>query len=76
MLPGMRPTALLIVAVTGGTPKATSAGKVMRVPEPTIALIVPAPSPASSTRAASRTVMQQPFSRGPARGSARPRARV
>ncbi len=46
MLPGTRPTALLIVATTGGTPKATSTGKVMRVPDPTTALIPPAPTPA------------------------------
>lgn len=50
MLPGMRPTALLIVDTTGGTPKATSAGKVMRVPEPTTALIPPAAIPATMTR--------------------------
>ena len=33
MLPGMRPTALLIVVTTGGTPKARSAGEVVRVPD-------------------------------------------
>ena len=46
IFPGMSPSALLMVAAWGGTPKATSAGKVIRVPEPTTALIVPAPSPA------------------------------
>ena len=42
-----RPMALEICAVTGGNPRATSTGKVTRVPEPTTVLIVPAQNPAS-----------------------------
>src|SRR6476620_10519947 len=45
-LPGTSPIALDIVAVTGGKPKATRVGKVISVPEPTTALIMPAPTPA------------------------------
>ncbi len=45
-LPGTRPIAFDMVAVTGGNPNATSVGNVTRVPEPTTALIVPAPTPA------------------------------
>jgi hypothetical protein len=51
MLPGMSPTALLIVDTTGATPKATSAGKVISVPEPTTALMAPAATPARTIRA-------------------------
>ena len=42
-LPGTRPIAFDMVAVTGGNPNATSVGNVTRVPDPTTALIVPAP---------------------------------
>src|SRR4029453_18197952 len=48
--PATRPTAFDIVAVTGGYPSATKVGKVIRVPEPTIALIAPAPTPARAKR--------------------------
>src|SRR6478752_9701538 len=49
-LPGTRPIAFDIVAVTGGKPKATRVGKVIKVPEPTTALIMPAPTPARAIR--------------------------
>jgi len=35
-----------MVDVTGGKPRATSVGKVISVPDPTIELIAPAPNPA------------------------------
>ncbi len=56
--PATRPIALDIVAVTGGTPNATSVGKVMRVPDPTRELIAPAPSPANATRKSSSGVTE------------------
>ncbi|CAM5699783.1 hypothetical protein SGRIM128S_08571 [Streptomyces griseomycini] len=49
MEPGIRPSALETVAVTGGRPVASRTGKAIRVPEPTIVLIVPAPTPAAKT---------------------------
>ncbi|BCO47734.1 hypothetical protein MINTM002_34080 [Mycobacterium intracellulare] len=49
-LPATRPVAFDMVAVTGGKPSATSVGKVIRVPEPTSALIAPAASPARHMR--------------------------
>src|SRR4051794_9357560 len=39
-----------MVAVTGGKPNATNVGNVISVPEPTIALIAPAPTPANAIR--------------------------
>ena len=48
--PATNPTALDIVAVTGGYPSATNVGNVIRVPEPTTALIAPAPTPARAIR--------------------------
>ncbi len=47
----MRPSALETVAVTGGSPVASSTGKVIRVPEPTTLLMAPAPTPAVNTAA-------------------------
>ncbi len=38
---------LEMFAITGGMPNASSVGKVMRVPEPTTALMAPAPTPAA-----------------------------
>ncbi len=61
MLPGTKPIALLIDAVTGGTPNAISAGKVINVPDPTTVLMVPAPTPASRTRNASVNVTSAPY---------------
>ena len=46
--PGTRPTELETLAVTGGTPNASSVGKVIRVPEPTTVLIAPAAAPAAT----------------------------
>ena len=54
-LPATKPTAFDIVEVTGGYPSATSVGNVMRVPEPTTALIAPAPTPANAIRIISTT---------------------
>jgi hypothetical protein len=59
-LPGTRPIALLIVAVTGGKPKDTRMGNVIRVPEPTTALIAPAATPASKMAAVSTMVTARP----------------
>lgn len=44
-------------AVTGGSPVASSTGKVIRVPEPTMVLMVPAPIPAAKTASDSQTDM-------------------
>ena len=41
------------LAVTGGTPNASSVGNVISVPDPTTVLIVPAASPASPISSAS-----------------------
>ncbi len=54
MEPGIRPRALDTVAVTGGRPVASSTGKVINVPEPTMVLIVPAPIPAAKTASISQ----------------------
>ncbi len=76
--PGIRPSALDTVAVTGDSPVASSTGKVISVPEPTTLLMAPAPTPAANTaamasgvtacrpRAASRTAGRCPvqLSRG------------
>src|SRR5829696_7908561 len=55
MLPGTRPTVLLTLAVTGGTPNANRVGNVINVPDPTTVLMVPAATPA---RAISRASIQ------------------
>src|SRR5690606_20162948 len=47
--PGISPSALDTVAVTGGSPVASSTGNVIRVPDPTMVLMVPAPIPAAKT---------------------------
>src|SRR3954454_7950376 len=57
--PGTRPTLLDTLAVTGAYPRASSTGKVISVPEPTTVLIVPAASPAASTRRASGSVIRR-----------------
>lgn len=49
MEPGTRPRVLDTLAVTGGSPVASSTGKVMSVPDPTMVLMVPAPMPAANT---------------------------
>src|SRR5689334_9616807 len=49
------------LAVTGGTPSASSVGKVISVPEPTTALIMPAPTPAASTASASHGLTGRPY---------------
>src|SRR3954454_11705361 len=56
-LPGARPRELEMVAVTGGSPTASSTGKVTRVPEPTTALIEPAARPARATATISHPVI-------------------
>src|SRR5689334_6890795 len=53
--PATKPTAFDIVEVTGGYPSATSVGNVMRVPEPTSAVMAPAPTPARAMRIMSTT---------------------
>ena len=52
--PGTSPRVLETLAVTAGKPIASSVGKVIRVPDPTTALIAPAPTPASRTAAISQ----------------------
>ncbi len=54
MEPGISPSALDTVAVTGGRPVASSTGKVIRVPDPTMVLIVPAQAPAAKTASISQ----------------------
>src|SRR4051812_34634428 len=51
-LPGHRATVLDAFASTGGTPTATSAGRVTNEPPPAAAFIAPASRPAPHTRAA------------------------
>src|SRR6188768_1869652 len=46
--PGTSPSPLDTLAVSGGYPSARSTGKVTSVPEPTIALIIPAHTPATT----------------------------
>src|SRR6478609_11796360 len=53
MLPGTRPTVLLTLAVTGGTPNARRVGNVINVPDPTTVLMVPAATPARAISTAS-----------------------
>src|SRR3954454_10656134 len=72
-LPGTSPSELLIVAVTGGRPTASSTGKVTRVPEPTTALMPPAANPAAATATICHPVMR-PSPRSLARRGARPSA--
>src|SRR5690606_41973878 len=57
MLPGARPMAFGVVAVTGGYPSATSTGNVTSVPEPTTVLIIPAQTPAKVIRTACHQIM-------------------
>ena len=47
----------MLGAVTGGNPIASRTGKVIRVPDPITALIVPAPNPATRTRMTSNADM-------------------
>lgn len=56
MEPKTSPRELETVAVTGGRPVATSTGKVISVPEPTMVLMVPAPMPAAKTASISQMV--------------------
>src|SRR5215469_5660465 len=46
MFPGTRPTLLETLATMGGKPNASRVGKVIRDPDPTIALTAPAAMPA------------------------------
>src|SRR5690606_18128366 len=55
--PGTSPTVLDTFAVTGGSPKASNAGKVMRVPDPTMVLMPPAATPAARIASCSSQVM-------------------
>src|SRR3954447_24923695 len=48
---------LLTLARTGGMPTASNVGKVSSVPDPTTALILPAPIPATRTNSASNHVI-------------------
>jgi hypothetical protein len=59
-LPGTKPMALLIVAVTGEKPKDTRMGNVINVPLPTMALIAPAAAPASRMAAISTALTVRP----------------
>ncbi|MDP9779408.1 hypothetical protein J2S58_003031 [Nakamurella flavida] len=43
-----RPTEFDMVAVIGGYPNASRVGNVISVPDPTMVLMVPAPTPASA----------------------------
>src|ERR1700684_1330693 len=52
-LPGTSPTLFDTLATTGGTPKASSVGKVISDPEPTTALTLPAAVPAARIARAS-----------------------
>ena len=52
--PGTSPMVLETLAVTGGTPNASRVGNVIRVPDPTTVLMVPAATPASRIAAISR----------------------
>ena len=73
MLPGTSPMLLETLAVTGGTPKASSVGNVIKVPEPTTVLIVPAATPANRIATTSKT--DKPGSALLVRGLRRPRSR-
>src|ERR1035437_4321363 len=46
--PATRPTVLETLATNGGNPKNSNVGKVIRVPAPTMVLMVPAAIPAAS----------------------------
>lgn len=61
MDPGIRPSALDTVAVTGGSPVASRTGNVISVPDPTMVLIVPAPTPAAKTASISQMDKAIPF---------------
>ena len=54
--PGVSPTVLEMLAITGGTPSASRVGKVIKVPEPTTVLINPAAAPATSSATRSSQV--------------------
>src|SRR6478609_1286334 len=59
--PGARPSELETLAVTGGRPTASRTGKVIRVPEPTMVLMVPAATPASRTAVISHSDIRFPL---------------
>src|SRR4051795_12497099 len=61
MPPKTRPMLFDTFAVTAGYPRASSIGKVMSVPEPTTALIMPAATPAASTASACHAVTGRPY---------------
>src|SRR5688572_12470797 len=54
--PGASPTVLETLAITGGTPSASKVGNVIKVPEPTTALIKPAAAPAPKSASRSSQV--------------------
>src|SRR5690606_16224182 len=58
--PGASPMLFEMVAVTGGYPRASSTGKVNSVPDPTTALIAPAPMPATRIASASHSSIDRP----------------
>lgn len=58
--PATRPTVFDTLAASGLTPKKSSVGKVMSVPEPTIVLIMPAPVPASAMATADQNDTRPP----------------
>src|SRR3954452_6963951 len=63
------------LAVTGGKPNASSVGKVVRVPEPTTALMAPAATPARAMARISYQGTGRPYKRagrGPAAGPGAP----
>ena len=61
MLPGTRPTLLDTFATIGGYPNASSVGNVINEPDPTTALIPPAPTPAAKIATTSHGVKIIPF---------------
>src|SRR5579864_8213124 len=71
-LPGTSPTLLETLATTGGKPKASRVGKVISDPDPTTALMAPAPQPAARIASASPGPKsgEPAGARGPPRGAA------
>ncbi len=56
--PGARPMLFDTLASTGGTPRASRMGKVIKVPEPTMTLMNPAAPPASATSSSSHQLTE------------------
>ena len=58
--PGVRPTVLEAFATTGGSPTASSTGKLSSDATPTVEVKIPAPNPAASTASYSRPLIPSP----------------